>query len=229
MSNYAIMRFQKYKVGSVANVERHQNHRERLSNRKHPERENQNRTWKRNDETMTQTIKKAIKEQEKATGRKVRKDANVLCEFVLTFSPEMEDKINLPLWVQANFNWIKETFGKGKLIRADLNCDESTVHIHCFVIMTNEQGRFNSSRFFNKKSQIIELQDTYATAMAQFGLVRGESKEITQAKHQTLHEWHKAESERLEKELIEMANNVLSNEKEIAPQPLESNIFDDLR
>ena len=229
MSNYAIMRFQKYKVGSVANIERHQNYREKLRNRKHPEKEHLNRTWKRNDETMTQTIKKAIKEQERETGRKVRKDANVLCEFVLTFSPEMESTINLPLWVQANFNWIKETFGKGKLIRADLNCDETTIHIHCFVIMTDEQGRFNSSRFFNKKSQVIQLQDSYAAAMAQFGLVRGESKEQTGARHQTLQEWHKAESERLEKELIEMANNVLSDEKEIAPQPIESNIFDNLR
>lgn len=213
----------------MANIERHQKHRDRLRNRKHPEREKQNKTWKRYKETMTQTIRKAIKEQEQNTGRKVRKDANVLCEFVLTFSPEMEDKINLPLWVQANFNWIKETFGKGKLIRADLNCDESTKHLHCFVIMTDEQGKFNSSRFFNKKSQVIALQDSYADAMAQFGLIRGESKEITKARHQTLHEWHKAESERLEKELQEMANNVLTDEKEIAPQSLESDIFDELR
>ena len=48
-------------------------------------------------------------------------------------------------------------------------------------------------------------------------------------RHQTLDEWHRAESERLEKELIEMANNVLSDEKEIAPQSLESDIFDELR
>ena len=89
MSNYAIMRFAKYKVGSVANIERHQKHRERLRNRKHPERESENHTWQRGEQTMTRTIKKAIKEQEQATGRKVRKDANVLCELVLTFSPEM--------------------------------------------------------------------------------------------------------------------------------------------
>ena len=31
------------------------------------------------------------------------------------------------------------------------------------------------------------------------------------------------------KELIEMANNVLSEEKEIVPQPIESDIFDELR
>lgn len=226
---YAIMRFAKYKVGSVANIERHQNHRERLRYRKHPERERENRTWKRSDETMTRTFRKAIKEQEKATGRKVRKDANVLCELVLTFSPEMEDKINLPEWVKANFTWVRDTFGKGKMIRADLNRDEVTCHLHCFVIMTDENGRFNSSRFFNKKSQVVALQDGYAEAMAPFGLVRGESKEITKARHQTLDEWHRAESERLEKELRDMADNILSEEKEAAPQPLESDVFCELR
>lgn len=223
------MRFAKYKVGSVANIERHQKHRERLRNRKHPERENENHTWRRNEQTMTQTIKKAIKEQERITGKKVRKDANVLCELVLTFSPEMEDKIDLPEWVKANFTWVRDTFGKGKMLRADLNRDETTTHLHCFVIMTDEQGKFNSSRFFNKKKQIIEMQDSYANAMTPFGLIRGESKEQTGAKHQTLHEWKKAECDRLEKELQEIAESVLVDEKEIAPNFIESDIFDELR
>ena len=229
MSNYAIMRFAKYKVGSVANIERHQKHRERLRNRKHPERENENHTWQRGEQTMTRTIKKAIKEQERTTGKKVRKDANVLCELVLTFSPEMEDKINLPEWVKANFAWVRDTFGKGKMIRADLNRDEATCHLHCFVIMTDEQGKFNSSRFFNKKSQVIALQDSYAEAMSPFGLVRGESKEQTGARHQTLQEWRQVECERLEKELQEMTEGIFAEEKEINTHTLGNDIFDDLR
>lgn len=230
MSNYAIMRFQKYKVGSVANIERHQNHRERLYNRKHIEREKENKTWKRYDETMTQTIRKAMKEQEKKTGRKVRKDANVLCELVLTFSPEMEDKINLPEWIRANFGWVRDTFGKGKMIRADLNRDETTTHLHCFVIMTDDDGKFNSSRFFNKKSQIVEMQDSYAERMTPFGLVRGESKDVTNARHQTLQEWKKEECERIERELIEMADNVLSEKEEPGNDEyiFESEIFNSL-
>ncbi len=228
MSNYAIMRFQKYKVGSVANIERHQKHRDRLRNRAHPERESENRTWKRGEKTMTRTIKKAIKEQEKATGRKVRKDANVLCELVLTFSPEMEGKVNLSEWVKANFSWVRNTFGKGKMIRADLNRDEATTHLHCFVIMTDDNGKFNSSRFFNKKKQIIEMQDSYAEAMSPFGLVRGESKEQTGARHKTLHEWKKEECERLEEELAKMADHVLEDEKEISPKHIDSAVFNDL-
>ncbi len=229
MSNYAIMRFAKYKAGSVANIERHQTHRERLKYRKHPERESENRIWKRYEETMIQTVRRAIKEQEKITGRKVRKDANVLCELVLTFSPEMEDHIPLPEWVRANFAWVRDTFGKGKMIMAALNQDEQCRHLHCYVIMTDENGRFNSSRFFNKKKQIVEMQDSYARAMAPFGLVRGKSKEQTGAKHQTLHEWHKSECERLEKELREMIEGVFADEKEIASQSIESDVFDELR
>ena len=178
---------------------------------------------------MYKTVRKAIKEQERQTGRKVRKDANVLCEMVLTFSPEMEGQINLPDWVKANFLWVSKTFGKGKMIRADLNRDEATTHLHCFVIMTDEQGRFNSSRFFNKKKQIVEMQDSYAEAMAPFGLERGISKEQTGAIHQTLNEWKKAECERLEKELAELADNVLAEDREMKPQELKENgLFEEL-
>ena len=65
MSKYAIMRFKKYKVGSVAKLERHQQHRGHLTNRAHPEQVDKNRTWKRYNETMSRTVRKAIKEQEK--------------------------------------------------------------------------------------------------------------------------------------------------------------------
>ncbi len=229
MSNYAIMRFAKYKRGSVANIERHQNHRERLKYRKHPERECENYTWKKYDETMTQTVRKAIKEQERATGRKVRKDANVICELVLTFSKEMNGKFDLQEWVRANVKWVKEVFGADKLLRLDVHHDEVQVHIHTFSLMTDENGRFNSSRFFNKKSQVIALQDSYAEAMKPFGLERGQSKDQTGAVHQTLQEWRRAESERLERELQEMTEGIFAEDKEHTAQPLENDIFDDLR
>ncbi len=230
MSNYAIMRFQKYKMNSVANIERHQTHRDRLKNRTHPEREKENLSYSQFNETMRKTLRKAIKEQEMATGKKVRKDAVVLTEFVLTFSPEMETQIDKNEWIKANVKWLCETFGKDKLLKLFTNADEQTFHIHGYVCMTDENGKFNASKHFGKKSQIIKLQDSYADAMEQFGLVRGESKDITGARHQTLQEWHKEESERLEKELAQMTENVFAEEKEIDYTPIvESDIFDSLR
>ena len=228
MSNYAIMRFQKYKIGSVANIERHQKYRKKLHNRAHPEREKENILYSQFDETMTKTLKRAIKEQEKATGKKVRKDAVVLTEFVLTFSPEMENKIDKNEWIRANVKWLCETFGKDKLLKFFSNADEKTFHIHAYI-SNFDNGKFNASKHFGKKSQIIEMQDSYAKAMLQFGLIRGESKEITKARHQTLDEWHKTECERLEKEVREMTESILAAEPESKKDyDLDSEIFDDL-
>ena len=198
MSKFCIMRFQKYKVGSVANIERHQKHRDRLKHRKHPEREGENRTWVQSPEkTMTQVVRHTIREQQEQTGRKVRKDAVVLVEFVLTFSPEMESSINFDDWNNANIEWLEKQFGKGKIIRYDLNADEQTRHGHYFLLPTDEYGNLNASKYFGKKQQVIGLQDSYAEAMEQFGLVRGISKEQTRANHTSLDDWYKQEEAQL--------------------------------
>lgn len=74
------------------------------------------------------------------------------------------------------------------------------------------------------------MQDSYAEAMAPFGLERGISKEQTGAIHQTLNEWKKAECERLEKELAELADNVLAEDRATKPQELaENGLFDELQ
>ncbi len=74
------------------------------------------------------------------------------------------------------------------------------------------------------------MQDSYAKAMAPFGLERGLSKEETGAIHQTLNEWRKAECERLEKELATLADNILADEQNThTAGTLESELFDELQ
>ncbi len=230
MSNYAIMRFQKYSISSVPKIERHQQSRFHfLKNLPHPERIDEDITWKKHpDKTMSKVIKEMIKNHEQISKRKFRKDGISLVEFVMTFSPEMENSINFAEWHKANLKWLEQQFGKENIIRFDTNNMETTRHGHYFITPVKD-GKFNATFFFGKKSQIVGMQDSYAKAVEQFGLARGESKEITKARHKTIHEWHKEECERLENELIEMANNILADEKEIAPQDLESDIFDELR
>ena len=63
--------------------------------------------------------------------------------------------------------------------------------------------------------------------MKPFGLVRGESKDITHAKHQSLHEWKKIECERLEKEIVELTENICGDDKEqTRTEPVDSELFD---
>lgn len=177
MANKAIMRFQKIKGDSVSAYERHQTQRDKLKNREHPELEDKNFTIKRfENETMLQTVRRLQKEQQKRTGRKVRKDATVIVEFVLTFSPEMTDKIDMDKWIKANVDWLSSTFGKENLIRLDYNADEKTPHLHCFITPLDKNCNFNFRKHVDHISKLVHMQDDYAKAMAPFGLTRGESR-----------------------------------------------------
>ena len=192
---YAVMRFQKYKIGELGKIERHNNDRSHLKSRVHPELEYLNRTAKHQTKTLTQQIREKIKQIKTEKGKTTRKDAAVVAEFVLTFSPEKTEDImkRKKEWVKANTEWIKETFQSrgAKLLRFDFHMDETTPHLHAFVQMTDERGLFSASRFFGKKKQLEELQTSYAKAMEPFGLERGRSKKETKAKHQTLNEYYK--------------------------------------
>lgn len=177
MANKAIMRFQKIKYGSIAPIERHQERREKLMHREHPEQQESNITVKQfPNETMRTTVKKAMDDQELRQGRRMRKDATVLVEFVLTFSPEMTDKIDLPKWIDANARWLKKEFGASNLIRLDFNADERTPHIHAFVMPLDEERCFRFKKKFDKIKDLVDLQTRYAKEMEPFGLTRGQSR-----------------------------------------------------
>ena len=87
MSNFAIMRWGKIKLSGIANSEYHQRT-ELHKNCEHPELREQNFTFRQfEDETLRQTAKRMMAAQQERTHRAVRKDATVMVDFVLTFSP----------------------------------------------------------------------------------------------------------------------------------------------
>ncbi len=244
---YAIMRFQKYKLSGLGKIERHNNERTHLKGRANPELEKYNTTKKLfENETLTQTIRKIINSIKKEKGKTTRKDAAVISEFVFTFSPEAQKDIlpRMKEWKRANIQWLMKEFESrgAKILRVDTHYDETTIHQHCFVQMTDERGLFCANRFFGKKNDLEKLQTSYAEKMSVFGLKRGKSKKETKARHTTLNEYYKAteskikhdiellkqDSERIaekQKELAEM-EKMLDSQKENVEELLDS-IFND--
>lgn len=176
MPQYDIMRWRKNQFGRVYAVERHQKT-ELHKNCEHPELRENNVTIKQfENETMRQTVKRLMMEQQERTGRKVRKDACVLVDFVITFSPEMADKIDMGKWMSANIEWLKEQFGAKNLLRVDLHWHESNPHLHAFVLPIDPKGKFNFKHWTRHISQLVGMQDSHAEAMAEFGLERGQTR-----------------------------------------------------
>lgn len=224
MNAFCVMRFKKYQKNSCPCIDRHNNHREHLQGRKHEERQNENMTFRKfPDKTTLQIVNDKIAEIKQKTGKTTPKNRVVVAEFVLGFSPEMEEKImsQKDEWIKSNMEWIKKEFeSKGaELIRWDLHMDEQTPHIHAFVLTTDEKGMFNGTRYFAKKKMLENYQTTYAEAMKPYGLVRGISKKLTKAKHISSYEYMKQANKQIEQNiemLKEDAVRIQNKAKELA-------------
>lgn len=223
MNNFCVMRFQKYQKNSCAKIDRHNNNREHLKGRKHPEQEKENITYKKyQDRTTLQIVNEKIKEIKEKSGKNTPKNRVVVAEFVLTFSPEQTENIleKRDDWLETNIEWLKREFcARGaELFRWDFHMDETTPHLHCFILTTDEKGQFNGTHFFAKKKMLENYQTTYAEAMKPFGLVRGISKEQTKAKHITSAEFLKKANKQIENSieaLQEDARRINSKREEL--------------
>ncbi len=97
-------------------------------------------------------------------------------------------------WCRDNLDWLRKTYGADNVVSAVLHLDETTPHIHATVvpIVTTERKKKKheeqAEKRYRKKSpnaarlcldevmsrdKLKEYQDTYAKAMAKFGLQRG--------------------------------------------------------
>lgn len=127
--------------------------------------------------TLEQEVFTRIGEQ------KIRKDAVLCVEILLTASPEYFrpdeqgragkwDVAQLIDWKQANHQWLSEEFGD-RVVRAELHLDEVTPHIHAYLVPLDEKGKLNCKSIFGGREKLSKFQDSYAHAMAPLGLERG--------------------------------------------------------
>ena len=119
----------------------------------------------------------------------------------------------LKAWCADNLDWLRKTFGTENVVSAVLHMDEATPHIHAAVvpIVTGERRKFRKTktddpdkRRYRTKSaarprlcaddvmsrvKLKEYQDTYAAAMAKYGLQRG--IDGSKARHVTTQEFYR--------------------------------------
>ena len=119
----------------------------------------------------------------------------------------------LKAWCADNLEWLRKTFGAENVVSAVLHMDEATPHIHAAVvpIVTGERRKTRekktdepNKRKYRTKSavrprlcaddvmsrvKLKEYQDTYAAAMAKYGLQRG--IDGSKARHVTTQEFYR--------------------------------------
>ena len=125
-------------------------------------------------------ISKAIEERIKDgyTGKTIRKDAVKYIMHMLTGSHDdmkaiFSDKEKRTQWVQQNYNFICDRYGKDNIVRFTLHVDEKTPHIHCVTVPLMSDGRLSAKLMIGDRDELKKTQDMYADYMSDFTLERG--------------------------------------------------------
>lgn len=138
------------------------------------------------------------------SGAMYQKNSVRAIEHLMTASPEFfeprkkGDTTTMPLrdklqkFIQQSFNWMAEKYGRENIVSMSLHMDEKTPHLHCFVVPVvdgklkngRKIKRLSAKKHLDGRTRLSALQDSYAEAMKNLGLERGQKK--SKAHHRTI-------------------------------------------
>ena len=224
MSPLTILRIEKLKTfGNVAGSDDHVT-RNRETPNADPTKENVRLIGRKDDRALEEIVKEKIS----TLKHRPRHDAVLCTEMFLSASPEYFRPVDPSLsgqwsdslmqqWALASRDWLAQNYGS-KCVRAELHLDESTPHIHAYIVPLNEKtGRVSHDAMFGGRGgqgriKLSKLQDSYAAALAPLGIERGVKG--SKATHTKVKEYYQAVNS-------EPLTAVITN-NQLAPTPFES-------
>ena len=128
--------------------------------------------------TGNQNLNKDIDERIKQSGAKVRKNSVKHLNIVLTGSHDKMKEIEadperLQKWIDDNYKFLKEKYGKENIMRLSLHRDERTPHLHAVITPITKDNRLSAKQVVGNKNDLRQIQDDYAERMKRYNLNRG--------------------------------------------------------
>lgn len=197
---YAVVHMMKIKSGAVGGIQSH-------NNREHEPKTNPDVDMSRSEDNYDliscDNYKRSIKEKLSnlvESSRAVRKDAVVVCNFIVTSDNETMDALGADRqreFFEDSVKWFSDRYGADRVLNATVHMDETTPHLHIGVMPITQDGRLSAKAIFTK-TEMKAIQTEFARDVGEkYGLERGvEGSERT----------HLSEARFKEQKALEMAN-----------------------
>lgn len=197
---YAVVHMMKIKSGAVGGIQSH-------NNREHEPKTNPDVDMSRSEDNYDliscDNYKRSIKEKLSNLvegSRAVRKDAVVVCNFIVTSDNETMNALGADRqreFFQDSVKWFSDRYGADRVLNATVHMDETTPHLHIGVMPITQDGRLSAKAIFTK-TEMKAIQTEFARDVGEkYGLERGvEGSERT----------HLSEARFKEQKALEMAN-----------------------
>jgi hypothetical protein len=197
--SFAILRTQKLKAGNIHGSSSHVT-RSRETPNADPDRQHLNRTLIGEEMRPVDAILSRVAEitslRNSAGGKKIRSDAVLAVEYILTASPEHfsgKSQKEIDDWAQHSVKFLQSRHGKN-IVSAVLHLDEKTPHLHVYHVPESvdsyNRPTLSAKSFYGSRSLLADIQTNYAKHMQLFNpdLKRGITK--SRARHKEIRTWY---------------------------------------
>lgn len=139
-----------------------------------------------------EVFEQRIKETERFRNQKIKSNAVLGYEVLMTFSREAD--IDVDEWKKQSMKWLHDYFDvapdkKSNVLHAVCHEDEvGNIHIHAFVVPIDEFGSLNARRFTGGYYAMTDIQTTYNDYVKDLGLERGLAG--SSARHQDIKKFY---------------------------------------
>lgn len=197
---YAVVHMMKIKSGAVGGIQSH-------NNREHEPKTNPDVDMSRSEDNYDlipcDNYKRSIKEKLSnlvESSRAIRKDAVVVCNFIVTSDNETMEALGADRqreFFKDSVKWFSDRYGADRVLNATVHMDETTPHLHIGVMPITQDGRLSAKAIFTK-IEMKAIQTEFTRDVGEkYGLERGvEGSERT----------HLSEARFKEQKALEMAN-----------------------
>lgn len=127
-----------------------------------------------------------------ATQQKVRKNAVLAVEYLITASAEVmetKSRAEQDAYFRDGLEWLEQKHGKANVIYAGIHRDEKTPHMYAYVVPIDERGKLNCRAFLGGSNALSQMQTNFAQVVGQqHGLERG--IEGSKARHTSIKQYY---------------------------------------
>lgn len=183
---YAILRTQKLKSGQAVRRSLTHAFREQETPNADPERTPEN------SHIGAENVQEALERFNARLPDKVRKNAVLAIEYLITASPEDlhgKTRQQQDAYFDDALNFLRQKHGAENVVYAGVHRDETTPHMYAYVVPIDERGKLNCRAFLGGAKALSELQTQFAQEVGQqHGLQRG--IEGSKARHTTVQRYY---------------------------------------
>lgn len=183
---YAILRTQKLKSGQAVRRSLTHAFREQETPNADPERTPEN------SHIGAENVQEALERFNARLPDKVRKNAVLCIEYLITASPEDlhgKTRQEQDAYFRDALKWLQAKHGAENVVYVGVHRDETTPHLYAYIVPIDDKGRLNCRKFLGGAAALSEMQTDFAEKVGVFhNLKRG--IEGSKAKHTTLKRYY---------------------------------------